>query len=78
MSVAKTIYHENPDPVDGAESGGGGGAWSKVLSIGEQSDRILGWVRDAFALHGWTVVLLVVVWYNLKDPARRRWRRWQK
>lgn len=80
MSVARTIYHEDPEPVEDGASGNDG-AWGTVRSSGEhpkEGNHATYAVRDFFAQHGWTLVLLLVMWYNLKEPVNRRWRKWLK
>lgn len=61
-------------PSDGPDDDGG---W-RLSSIGEASDNVVGFVSDILARHGWTAILLLVVWYNCKDSVKRRYRRWKK
>lgn len=61
-------------PFGNSENGGG---W-RLGSVKDASDNVVGFVADLLARHGWTAILLFVVWYNCKDPAKRRYRQWSK
>ncbi|CAM9242069.1 unnamed protein product [Ectocarpus sp. 12 AP-2014] len=62
----------------GVPSGSGGGWVQGVDSVKEASDRLVSFVADVLARHGWTAIFLVIVWYNCKDAVKRRYRKWRK
>lgn len=64
---------------DGEVPSGSGGGWVEgVDSVKEASDRLVSFVADVLARHGWTAIFLVIVWYNCKDAVKRRYRKWRK
>ncbi len=64
-------------PAPAMESDEGG--WrDSVATAKEASDNVVRFVSEMLARHGWTAIFLVVVWYNCKDPVKRRYRKWKK
>ncbi|CAM9848974.1 unnamed protein product [Ectocarpus sp. 8 AP-2014] len=61
----------------GVPSGSGGGWVDGVGSVKEASDRLVSFVADILARHGWTAIFFVIVWYNCKDAVKRRYRKWR-
>lgn len=60
-----------------SDDAGDGGGW-RLGSVREASDSVVAFVSDNLARHGWTAIFLLVLWYNCKDSAKRRYRRWKK
>lgn len=55
------------------------GGWRDGISTAKDaSDTVVRFVSEMLARHGWTAIFLVVVWYNCKDPVKRRYRKWKK
>lgn len=48
------------------------------MSEKEYSDAIVYAFCDFFARHGWMLVVVLVVLYNLHNPVRRRLAKWTK
>ncbi|CAN0030054.1 unnamed protein product [Pylaiella littoralis] len=71
----------NSPPLGGSEGGsggGGGGGWRESAAASKEvSDKLLELVGGFVARHGWTLVLLLLVWYNCKDAVNRRYRQWR-
>ncbi|CAM9971287.1 unnamed protein product [Ectocarpus sp. 6 AP-2014] len=62
----------------GVPPSGSGGGWVKGMdSVKEANDRLVSFVADLLARHGWTAIFLVIVWYNCKDAVKRRYRKWR-
>lgn len=62
-------------------SGGGeseGGWRESAAATKEISDDLLTVVGDFLGRHGWTMVLVVFVWYNCKDAVSGWYRHWLK
>lgn len=58
--------------------GKGGHAAKALTSAREHGDAIAKRFCDFFAKHGWALVVVLVVWYNLHDPVKRRLAKWKK
>ncbi|CAM9682132.1 unnamed protein product [Scytosiphon promiscuus] len=71
-------YHAGGEGNGELSSGGGGGSWQEGVDFAKAtSDGIINFVADMLARHGWTMILVVIVWYNCKDPVKRRYRQWR-
>ncbi|CAM9657880.1 unnamed protein product [Ascophyllum nodosum] len=50
---------------------------AKLAGARENGEGLVTVAGDLLARHGWTIVLVLLVFYNVKDGIRRRWRTWQ-
>lgn len=66
---------------DGGNSNDGGtwhAAGEQFKSVREYGDAFLEIVGFFFAKYGWTIVAILVIWYNVHGPMKERLTRWKK
>lgn len=56
----------------------GQAAREAVATAKVYNDALVTTICDFAGRHGWTIVLIFVIWYNTHDAIKRRWTKWQK